>query len=971
MIELRVLGTLDLRDADGRVLHAVLSAPKRFALLVYLAVGRSPGFHSRDELLAVFWPDHDIPHARATLRQTVRLLRQALGPDTIESRGGEIGLNPDKVRCDAVEFDRLREASRLREAVELYRGPLLEGFHYAHAGTGFEEWREQEGARLRDGAVRALRSLAEAAERSEDSAAAELWYRRLLRIAPYDEAALRGLMEALARDGNRARAVREFETFERRLTRGLELTSSAETLALVEGLRAQPTDEAIAAARPDRPGPGAVRADATLAPPVVGHVREDSPTADGAPPPPAGPPGGRPRSPHRYLRPRLPAVALLVILVAACGWAGWLAFRPESGSPFVERVAVLPFSYRGSDHLAYLGPGIAELLAVALDGSGLGAATAAEPTDPTLLVTGDLVEVDGTLHATAELHDPVRGASAVTRATVRGAADDVFRMVDDLAAALLTRRPGAPGGRFSSIAGITTASLPALKEYLGGEEHLGAGRYDAAIAAFERAITRDSAFALAHYRLGVAAEWAPRPDLMSVATEAAVRHSDRLPPRERQLLQASLAWRRGAVDDPEARYREFLRMYPDDPEGWFQLGEVLFHLNPLRGRRIGESREAWERVIAADPQHLPALLHLARVLAAQADAPQLDRHVPAVPPVDTERDRRVLQMAGLRAVAHGDERAAKRLGRLIVRASDTYWVDLWYIAAFARDLRGALGVLEPLVEEEQPAALRAIGHAMRAHVELGRGRWRSARVELSAAGVVDPALALPYHALLGVLPFAPSTRAELAEIRTALLQWDPDTVPPSPDPRPAFTVHARVYPQLRTYLLGALAARQGYLLEAARRTAELREMGGSERARELAVDLAGGLDALVAAREERWEDALRALEGVRIRTTFDQAFLSPFHARALERHLRAEALYQLGRDAEALRWFDAAAQVSPYELVYLAISHLRRGQIHDRLGDGPRARHHYARFLELWDRPDPELGHLTRRTRARLKELDG
>jgi hypothetical protein len=52
MIELRVLGTLDLRDGAGREVRRVLSQPKRLTLLVYLALTRAT--HRRDALLALF-----------------------------------------------------------------------------------------------------------------------------------------------------------------------------------------------------------------------------------------------------------------------------------------------------------------------------------------------------------------------------------------------------------------------------------------------------------------------------------------------------------------------------------------------------------------------------------------------------------------------------------------------------------------------------------------------------------------------------------------------------------------------------------------------------------------------------------------------------------------------------------------------------------------------------------------------------
>jgi DNA-binding SARP family transcriptional activator len=40
MISLRLLGSIDLRDADGRPIEAVLRRPKLLALLAHLAVAR-------------------------------------------------------------------------------------------------------------------------------------------------------------------------------------------------------------------------------------------------------------------------------------------------------------------------------------------------------------------------------------------------------------------------------------------------------------------------------------------------------------------------------------------------------------------------------------------------------------------------------------------------------------------------------------------------------------------------------------------------------------------------------------------------------------------------------------------------------------------------------------------------------------------------------------------------------------------
>lgn len=50
MIELRTLGTIDLRDTDsGRALDSLLAQEKRSALLFYLALASPQGPRRRDE----------------------------------------------------------------------------------------------------------------------------------------------------------------------------------------------------------------------------------------------------------------------------------------------------------------------------------------------------------------------------------------------------------------------------------------------------------------------------------------------------------------------------------------------------------------------------------------------------------------------------------------------------------------------------------------------------------------------------------------------------------------------------------------------------------------------------------------------------------------------------------------------------------------------------------------------------------
>ena len=96
MIELRTLGRLELRDSAGRDLRAVFSASKLTALLSYLAIAPPRGFHRRDTLVALLWPELDQEHARGALRQALYTIRSSITDGTLLRAGDEqIGLDTE------------------------------------------------------------------------------------------------------------------------------------------------------------------------------------------------------------------------------------------------------------------------------------------------------------------------------------------------------------------------------------------------------------------------------------------------------------------------------------------------------------------------------------------------------------------------------------------------------------------------------------------------------------------------------------------------------------------------------------------------------------------------------------------------------------------------------------------------------------------------------------------------------------
>lgn len=241
MIRLRTLGSLDLRSSSGEELRAVLAQPRRAALLAYLALATPRGTQRRDTVLALFWPELDIDRARNALGQAVHFLRKSIGESAVVNRNGD-GLSVDweNFWCDAAAFEEALDANRIDEAVALYRGDLLQGFHIDDA-PDFERWLDSERARLAARYTTAVSALAAQREQAGDLLGAAAHWRTLTLRDPYSSRLTLQLMRALKAAGDPAGALLQAREHERLLREELSIAPDAALLALAQQLReAQP-----------------------------------------------------------------------------------------------------------------------------------------------------------------------------------------------------------------------------------------------------------------------------------------------------------------------------------------------------------------------------------------------------------------------------------------------------------------------------------------------------------------------------------------------------------------------------------------------------------------------------------------------------------------------------------------------------------------------------------------------------------
>lgn len=237
MITFRILGTVDLRDRAGRPLASPLAGSKRLALLASIAMHRQ-GIR-RDTLLGWFWPELDQDRGRNSLSNMLHQIRRSLGGGAVVGRGEEVRLGEDEVWCDATAFQAALAAGRPADALELYRGDVLEGVFVQGASAEFEHWLEGERSRLRRQASEAASALAAGADRDGMPGEAVRWARRAAALDAFDEPAVRRLILLLDRSGDRAGALRAFEELSTRLAREFDAEPSAETRAAIGEVRAR------------------------------------------------------------------------------------------------------------------------------------------------------------------------------------------------------------------------------------------------------------------------------------------------------------------------------------------------------------------------------------------------------------------------------------------------------------------------------------------------------------------------------------------------------------------------------------------------------------------------------------------------------------------------------------------------------------------------------------------------------------
>jgi len=360
--------------------------------------------------------------------------------------------------------------------------------------------------------------------------------------------------------------------------------------------------------------------------------------------------------PVATLKPRTRWIVTASAALAGVALVWGIVGRRGSSMLDDDKVAVAPFDVLDPS-LQLWREGLVDILARSLDGAGplrtvsptvivkrwsgradpIAARALGQNTGARIVVYGALLNSGpDSVRLSANVLDVSTG-NQLGAVDLRDHKDRIDRLADSVAVHVL-QAIGATRIRGLGLArntGIGSASLPAVRAFLTGEQFLRHSEWDSALVAYQQAFGVDSSFTLAYAHAGLAAGWGRSgSDTLTTRYQlkaGALNHG--LAPRDSFLVQSESlmtmvfegpqqlggkwwTYGRRAV----ATLEEAVRRYPEDPELWYSLGDARFHAGMLAGESSRQSLEAFDKAIALDSTFSPAYVHPMQ-LGANLDGP--------------------------------------------------------------------------------------------------------------------------------------------------------------------------------------------------------------------------------------------------------------------------------------------------------------------------------------------------------------
>jgi serine/threonine protein kinase len=398
----------------------------------------------------------------------------------------------------------------------------------------------------------------------------------------------------------------------------------------------------------------------------------------------------------------------------------------------------------------------------------------------TYLLAGSWVTQNGEPHVSVELYDVRNGARLAKREeSAKGRSLD--QLLGDLALATiatLDQREHLLLGPKEALLSAT-GSITALGHLLQGQAGFSRGDLEVAAHEYQAAIQADSGCGLAYLRLSVVLAWQFDYGPAVATIDSALSRRASIGARWVDLLEAQRYFLLGRGDSAISRFQNVVLSYRSDIDGWFGLGEALFHYGGFAGYTPLDAQPALERVVQLDTAFAPIYDHLVDLAILSGHEEQARRYLTRMPVGDASTSARQKAIA-IRFGSTSTRAEALRQLRTIDRQAISELVALWMHDGFNTGLADtAAGFL--LGSDRTPddrrrgaefrLAVLALQHRWPEAVAMWRNTVRSSAfdpwiIQADLAGYAAAEFATPMYA------WAESLLAQGATPKFARPIWD-------------------------------------------------------------------------------------------------------------------------------------------------------------------------------------------------------
>jgi tetratricopeptide (TPR) repeat protein/TolB-like protein/predicted Ser/Thr protein kinase len=573
------------------------------------------------------------------------------------------------------------------------------------------------------------------------------------------------------------------------------------------------------------------------------------------------------------------------------------------------------------------------------------------------MLLGTVVREQPVLTLSAQLVDATTGNAVASQRVTGGVGDDLFTMVDKLAAEVradLAFPAGAGGEIDPRVSEVTTGSEDAYRHYVAGLRMVYQYNVEAAYDEFLQALLLDSTFAMAHFRMATSNFLRHRGAIDAAHIELAVRHEEHASPRERMYIDAFRLAGAGRFDEASHELRSIAERYPDEKEALLFLGGVELYL------RISPARAlvAFEGALRLDPSYSLAHNYLGYVYGELGDweraLEQMDLYIALSPgepnAYDSKGDIYALEGNLDRAIQSYQEARRIEDSLDLESPSCVSCTDLSDMNLYKGDYASANQACRTLILSEN-LAFRAVGRYRMAFIPAFQGRFEEALTYLNQAIAAD-SIDMGRPVSFGKLDLR--AMIQLIRGRADLALEEADRSLARPFTQESFALSWRIRSLVQ---LGRSAeATEG--LDSLHRLVETEDSGSN-----WLYLLAGGWLML---EEKKYDGAIESFQRAQL------SLLKSDFGHEIVRSELANAYLEAGRIGEAVSLYEAivgtySPEANAY-LIFRPLAHYRLGVAYERSGSQARAVEEYQKFLEIWKNADPDLAQLVD-ARARVGRL--